>query len=256
MAAVEAETVTAVRHYTDTLFSFRLTRPASFRFRSGEFVMLGLEVDGKPLLRAYSVASPSWDETLEFYSIKVPGGPLTSRLERIQVGDTVLLGKKAVGTLVLDALLPGKRLYLLSTGTGIAPFASVIRDPETYERFDRVILTHTCREVAELTYGQELVQAIADDPLVGEFAAGKLVYYPSVTREPFERSGRITQLIDDGVMFRELGVPPFDPAHDRVMICGSIEMLADCKLRCEQAGLTEGSNARPAEFVVEKSFVG
>ena len=256
MAAVEPETVTEVRHYTDRLFAFRLTRPQSFRFRSGEFVMLGLEVDGKPLLRAYSVASPSWDETLEFFSIKVPDGPLTSRLQNIQVGDQVLLGKKATGTLVLDALLPGKRLYLLSTGTGIAPFASVIRDPETYERFDQVILTHTCREVAELKYGQDLVESIADDPLVGEFAAGKLVYYPSVTREPFERKGRITQLMDDGVIYDELGVPPLNPETDRVMICGSMEMLADCKDRCEAAGLTEGSNARPAEYLVEKAFAG
>jgi ferredoxin--NADP+ reductase len=256
MAAVEPETVTEVRHYTDRLFSFRLTRPQSFRFRSGEFVMLGLEVDGKPLLRAYSVASPSWDETLEFFSIKVPDGPLTSRLQNIKVGDEVLLGKKATGTLVLDALLPGKRLYLLSTGTGIAPFASVIRDPETYERFDQVILTHTCREVAELKYGQDLVESIAEDPLVGEFAAGKLTYYPSVTREDFERKGRITQLMDDGVIYAELGVPPLNPETDRVMICGSMEMLADCKTRCEAAGLTEGSNARPAEYVVEKAFAG
>jgi ferredoxin--NADP+ reductase len=256
MAAVEPETVTEVRHYTDRLFAFRLTRPQSFRFRSGEFVMLGLEVDGKPLLRAYSVASPSWDETLEFFSIKVPDGPLTSRLQNIQVGDQVLLGKKATGTLVLDALLPGKRLYLLSTGTGIAPFASVIRDPETYERFDQVILTHTCREVAELTYGKELVEGVANDPLVGEFAAGKLIYYPSVTREAFEREGRITQLMDDGVIYEELGVPPLNPETDRVMICGSMDMLADCKARCEQAGLTEGSNARPAEYVVEKAFAG
>lgn len=256
MAAVEPETVTEVRHYTDRLFAFRLTRPQSFRFRSGEFVMLGLEVDGKPLLRAYSVASPSWDETLEFFSIKVPDGPLTSRLQSIEVGDTVLLGKKATGTLVLDALLPGKRLYLLSTGTGIAPFASVIRDPETYERFDQVILTHTCREVAELKYGQDLVESIAEDPLVGEFACGKLVYYPSVTRDDFERKGRITQLMDDRVIYDELGVPPLNPETDRVMICGSMEMLADCKARCEAAGLTEGSNARPAEYVVEKAFAG
>lgn len=256
MAAVEPQTVTWVRHFTDRLFAFRVTRPASFRFRSGEFVMLGLPVDGKPLLRAYSVASPSWDETLEFYSIKVPDGPLTSRLQSIQVGDEILLGKKPVGTLVLDALLPGKRLYLLSTGTGIAPFASITRDPETYERYDQVILTHTCRDVAELTYGRELVESVASDPLVGEFAAGKLVYYPSITREAFERKGRITTLIDEGTIFEELGVPAWDPATDRVMICGSMEMIEDCKERCERAGLTEGSNARPAEYVVEKAFVG
>lgn len=256
MGAVTEQTVVSVRHYTDRLFAFRVTRPQSFRFRSGEFVMLGLPVDGKPLLRAYSVASPSWDEELEFFSIKVPDGPLTSRLQHIQAGDPLLLGTKAVGTLVLDALLPGKRLYLLSTGTGIAPFASIVRDPETYERFDQVILTHTCRQVAELEYGRELVETVRSDPLVGEFAGDKLVYYPSVTREDFERQGRITTLIDDGVIFDELGVPALNPETDRVMICGSMEMLEDCKTRCEQAGLTEGSNARPAEYVVEKAFVG
>ena len=256
MGAVSEETVQSVKHYTDRLFAFRVTRPQSFRFRSGEFVMLGLKVDGKPLLRAYSVASPSWDEELEFFSIKVPNGPLTSRLQHIQPGDPILLGTKAVGTLVLDALSPGKRLYLLSTGTGIAPFASIIRDPDTYERYEQVILTHTCREVAELAYGQELVAAVREDPLVGEFVGDKLVYYPSVTREPFERQGRITQLIDDGILYQELGVPPLNPETDRVMICGSMEMLEDCKARCETAGLTEGSNARPAEFVIEKAFVG
>ena len=256
MAAVTEQTVNAVRHYTDRLFSFPATRPQSFRSRSGEFVMLGLPVDGKPLLRAYSIASPSWDDTLEFFSIKVPDGPLTSRLQRIAVGDTVLLGTKSVGTLVLDALVPGKRLYLLSTGTGIAPFASIIRDPESYVRFEQVVLTHTCREVAELDYGRELVEAVATDPLVGEFANGKLVYYPSVTREAFVRTGRITQLIDEGVIFAELGVPPLNPETDRVMICGSMEMIEDCKLRCERAGLIEGSNARPAQYVVEKAFVG
>ncbi|MGJ3230887.1 MAG: ferredoxin--NADP reductase [Oceanicaulis sp.] len=256
MGAVSEQKVVSVRHYTDRLFAFRVTRPQSFRFRSGEFVMLGLTVDGKPLLRAYSVASPSWDEELEFFSIKVPDGPLTSRLCDIAPGDPILLGTKPVGTLVLDALTPGKRLYLLSTGTGIAPFASIIRDPETYEQFDQVILTHTCREVAELEYGRELVEAVAEDPLVGEFANGKLVYYPSVTREEFARTGRITQLIDEGTIFEELGVPALNPADDRVMICGSMEMIEDCKLRCERAGLTEGSNARPAEYVVEKAFVG
>lgn len=256
MAAVSEQMVTSVKHYTDRLFAFRVTRPQSFRFRSGEFVMLGLPVDGKPLLRAYSIASPSWDDTLEFFSIKVPDGPLTSRLQRIAVGDTVLLGTKSVGTLVLDALVPGKRLYLLSTGTGIAPFASIIRDPDSYVRFEQVVLTHTCREVAELDYGRELVEAVATDPLVGEFANGKLVYYPSVTREAFVRTGRITQLIDEGVIFAELGVPPLNPETDRVMICGSMEMIEDCKLRCERAGLIEGSNARPAQYVVEKAFVG
>lgn len=256
MAAVTHQTVLSVKHYTDRLFAFRITRPASFRFRSGEFVMLGLEVDGKPLLRAYSIASPSWDEELEFFSIKVPDGPLTSRLQEIQPGDEILLATKSVGTLVLDALMPGRRLYLLSTGTGVAPFASIVRDPETYEKFETVVLTHTTREAAELEYSRELIERVRNDPLVGEAAAGRLIYYPSCTRETFERQGRITRLIDDGTLFSDIGCPPFDPAEDRVMICGSIEMIASCRTRVEGAGLSEGSNARPGEFVVEKSFVG
>ncbi|MBI1360725.1 MAG: ferredoxin--NADP reductase [Alphaproteobacteria bacterium] len=250
------ETVLSVRHYTDRMFAFRITRPAAFRFRSGEFVMIGLEgANGKPLLRAYSIASPSWDDELEFFSIKVPDGPLTSRLQNIKPGDKVLLGRKSVGTLVHDALTPGKRLYLFSTGTGIAPFASIIRDPETYERFEQVILTHTCREAGELKYGQELVAALKDDPLVGEHS-GRLVHYTTVTREPWPNQNRITTCIESGQLFADLGVPPLDPATDRVMICGSLEMLADTKALVEKAGLIEGSNSSPAQFVVEKAFVG
>jgi ferredoxin--NADP+ reductase len=249
------ETVLAVRHYTDRMFAFRITRPSSFRFRSGEFVMIGLLVDGKPLLRAYSVASPSWDEELEFFSIKVADGPLTSRLQSIQPGDKVLLGRKTTGTLVLDALTPGKRLYLFSTGTGIAPFASVIRDPDTYARFEEVILTHTCREVGELAYGQDLVAGLKEDPLVGEHVH-RLRHYTTVTREPWPNQLRITDCIDSGQLFTDLGVPPLSPATDRVMICGSMAMLTDTRVRVERAGLKEGSNAQPAEFVVEKAFVG
>ncbi len=219
------ETVLSVRHYTDRMFAFRITRPAAFRFRSGEFVMIGLEgANGKPLLRAYSIASPSWDDELEFFSIKVPDGPLTSRLQNIKPGDKVLLGRKSVGTLVHDALTPGKRLYLFSTGTGIAPFASIIRDPETYERFEQVILTHTCREAGELKYGQDLVASLKDDPLVGEHF-GRLVHYTTVTREPWPNQNRITTCIENGLLFADLDVPPLDPATDRVMICGSLEML-------------------------------
>ena len=253
---VTAETVLSVRHFTDRLFQFRLTRPAAFRFRSGEFIMLGLMDGARPLLRAYSVASPAWDEGLDFYSIKVQDGPLTSRLQSIVAGDTVLLGKKPTGTLVLDALSPGRTLYMLSTGTGIAPFASLIREPEVYERFDKVVLTHSCRLVAELAYGQDLMATIADDPLVGEDAAEKLVYYPSVTREAFERQGRITTLIDTGQIFQELGLARFDPAVDRVMICGSMEMLNDLRERVEASGLVEGSNSRPGDYVYEKAFAG
>lgn len=255
-ANTHAETVTLVEHYTDRLFRFRITRPASLRFRSGEFVMIGLPNAERPVFRAYSIASPSWDDELEFFSIKVPDGPLTEHLQRIKVGDTVLMKKKPTGTLVLDALLPGKRVYMLSTGTGIAPFASLIRDPETYEKFEEVILTHTTREIAELRYGEDLVAAIKDDPLVSEFATGRLRHWTSVTREPYERSQRITTAIENGSFFADLGVAPFDPAHDRVMICGSMEMIADCKALCEKAGLTEGSNARPGEYVVERAFVG
>lgn len=252
------ETVLEVEHYTDRLFSFSITRPASFRFRSGEFVMIGLQKEGakKPILRAYSIASPSWDDKIEFFSIKVPDGPLTSELQKINKGDTVLLGKKPVGTLVLDALLPGKRLYMFSTGTGIAPFASLIRDPETYERYDEIILTHTCRQRSELSYGLRLVESLKDDPLVGEMIGDKLLHVTSLTREEYPLKGRITTLIKSGDLFTNAGTPPLNPAEDRVMICGSMDMINDTKALVETFGLTEGSNASPAEFVVEKSFVG
>ncbi len=252
--SVTEEDVLAVRHWTDELFSFRLSRPAAFRFRSGEFVMLGLMVDGKPLLRAYSIASPAWDDGLDFFSIKVQDGPLTSRLQHLKPGDRVLLGKKPTGTLVLDALLPGKRLYLLSTGTGIAPFASLIREPEAYEKFDQIILTHTCRNVADLAYGAELVDALVEDPLIGEMVGPKLTYYASTTREDFVHTGRITSLIESGQLFKDLDVPAFDPAVDRVMICGSMGMLQDTKKLVESHGFREGSNANPGDFVVEKAF--
>ncbi len=251
---VTQETTLAVRHWTDTLFSFRLTRPASFRFRSGEFVMIGLMVDDKPLLRAYSVASPAWDEALDFYSIKVQDGPLTSRLQKIKDGDPVLLGKKPTGTLVLDALIPGQTLYLFSTGTGIAPFASLIRDPETYEKFDKVVLTHTCRHAAELAYGVDLVAQAKQDPLVGEEVSAKLVHYTSCTREAHDHEGRITTLIENGQLFEDLGMPRLNPETDRVMICGSMAMLNDTKALAEGHGLTEGSNANPGTFVVERAF--
>lgn len=253
------ETVLSVEHYTDRLFSFSITRPASFRFRSGEFIMIGLpprEGEKRPILRAYSIASPAWDEKLDFYSIKVADGPLTSRLQKIKDGDKVLLGKKPVGTLVLDALLPGKRLYMFSTGTGIAPFASLIRDPETYERYDEIILTHTCREVAELEYGTRLVEECKNDPLVGEMMDGKLRHITSITREDYPLKGRITDLIKSGKLFEHAGVPKLNPETDRVMICGSMDMINDTKAICETFGLREGSNSKPAELVVEKSFVG
>lgn len=252
------ETVLTVEHYTDRLFSFTITRPAGFRFRSGEFVMIGLHPEGakKPIMRAYSIASPSWDETLEFYSIKVADGPLTSHLQKIKPGDKIILAKKSVGTLVLDALLPGKRLYMFSTGTGMAPFASVIRDPETYERYDQVILTHTCREAAELTYGVNLVKTMREDPLVSELIGDKLVHVTSLTREDHALKGRITTLMESGKLFEEIGVPPMNREVDRAMICGSMEMINDTKALLEKFGLNEGSNSKPADFVIEKAFVG
>jgi len=251
------ETVLAVAHYTDRLFRFRTTRPPSFRFRSGEFVMIGLlGDDGRPILRAYSIASPAWDEELEFYSIKVPDGPLTSRLAKIVPGDKVLLGRKPTGTLVLDALKPGGRLYMFSTGTGFAPFASLLRDPDTYARYAEVIVTHTCREVAELAYSDDLTAALADDPLVGEACWGKIRRVAATTREPSPLMGRITDLITSGRLFAHLNVPPLDPAHDRAMICGSMEMIQDTRALMLAAGLTEGSNNEPGDFVIEKAFAG
>ncbi|MEX4008278.1 ferredoxin--NADP reductase [Neoaquamicrobium sediminum] len=255
-AGVYAERVVSVRHYTDRLFSFRITRPQAFRFRSGEFVMIGLPNAEKPVFRAYSIASPAWDEEIEFFSIKVPDGPLTQHLQKIQPDDTVLMRQKSTGTLVLDALTPAKRLWMISTGTGIAPFASLMRDPETYEKFEQVILTHTCRDVAELVYGNDLAQGLVDDPLIGELAAGRFTHYATTTRENHPKMGRITTLIESGQLFTDLEVQPFDPAVDRVMICGSMDMIRDVKALVETFGLTEGANNKPAEFVVERAFVG
>ncbi len=255
-AGVFAETVLSVTHYTDRLFRFTMTRPQGFRFRSGEFAMIGLMVEGKPLYRAYSIASPAWADELEFFSIKVPDGPLTSHLQNIKPGDEVLMRKKPTGTLVLDALTPGRRLYMFSTGTGIAPFASLIRDPETYEKFEEVILTHTTRDVAELKYGFDLVEEIRNDEILSEVVGDKLRHYATVTREEFPFKGRITDLIENGKLFSDLGVPPLDPAIDRGMICGSSAMLKDTKALLEKAGLNEGANNNPAEFVIERAFVG
>ncbi|MEM7472550.1 MAG: ferredoxin--NADP reductase [Pseudomonadota bacterium] len=252
----DLQTVTSVTHWTDTLFSFRVSRPASLRFRSGEFVMIGLlKDDGRPLLRAYSIASPSWDDELEFYSIKVPDGPLTSRLQKIEAGDEIILRPKPVGTLVLDALLPGKRLWMICTGTGVAPFASLLRDPETYEAYDHVILAHTCRTKAELAYGAALTSALPDDPLIGELVGDKLRYYPTTTQEPSINEGRISDHIRSGLVFDALELPKWAPAEDRVMICGSMALNKDIMALCEDRGLSEGANSKPAEFVVEKAFV-
>ena len=257
----DAQTVLDVKHWTDRLFSFRVSRPQSLRFRSGEFVMIGLlKDDGKPLLRAYSIASPAWDDELEFYSIKVQDGPLTSRLQHIKSGDQIILRPKPVGTLVHDALLPGKRLWFFATGTGIAPFASLIREPQTYEDYDQIILTHTCREVAELEYGRQLVDQVKNDELMAELVGAenlqKLVYYPTTTREDSPKMGRITTLITDGTLFGDLDVTDFGPDKDRAMVCGSIGLNTDIKKILEAYGLREGANSEPAEYVVEKAFVG
>ncbi|MEB8386087.1 ferredoxin--NADP reductase [Rhodobacteraceae bacterium KMM 6894] len=265
-ALPDAQTVTAVTHWTDRLFSFRVTRPASLRFRSGEFVMIGLMGDpdpktGKqrPLLRAYSIASPSWDDELEFYSIKVQDGPLTSKLQHIQVGDEIILKPKPVGTLVHDALLPGKRLWLFATGTGFAPFASLLRDPQTYEDYDEIIVTHTCREVGELAYGAQLIDGIRSDDmlaeLIGEGFADKLRYYPTTTRENSPKMGRITDLMRSGEVFRDLDVPPLCPETDRAMICGNLAFNLELKDLFEDYGLREGANSAPREYVVEKAFL-
>ena len=259
----DAQTVTEVEHYTDSLFRFRVTRPASLRFRSGEFVMIGLMGNPhpetgkqKPLLRAYSIASPAWDDTLQFYSIKVDNGPLTNRLQHINVGDQVILKPKSVGTLVHDALTPANRIWFFSTGTGIAPFASLLREPETYERFDQVILTHTCRDVADLKFGKELIAQTKTDILVGEEAQQKLHYYPTTTRETSKKMGRITSLLEDGSLLVDLGVTDFNATNDRAMVCGSIDLNSDMKRILENYGLREGANSDPGDYVIEKAFVG
>jgi len=246
--------VFSIKHWTNKTFSFSCFRPKNFRFRSGEFVMIGLENNEKPLLRAYSIASPSWGEELEFYSIKVEDGPLTSRLQNLQEGDEIFLRPKPVGTLVLDALLPGRRLILFSTGTGIAPFASVIRDPETYEKFDEIILTHTCRYNQELDYGRSILKGIKDDEILQSFVDGKLMLISTSTRERSKNEGRITQWLKEGRFERETG-QPFSCDTDRVMICGSLEMLSEHKSFCEKLGMIEGANSKPGHFVIEKAFV-
>lgn len=249
------EHVTHVHHWTESLFSFRTSRDQSFRFDSGQFTMLGLEIDGKPLMRAYSLASATYEDELEFFSIKVPDGPLTSRLQHLKKGDAVLVGRKATGTLVHSNLLPGKRLYLLGTGTGLAPFLSVIKDPETYERYETVILVHGCRKVSELAYGEMITEGLPSDELVGEFVKKQLIYYPTVTREPFVNRGRITDLIASGRLFEDAKQPGLDREHDRIEICGSPEMVKDLRAYFVEQGFAEGSGSKPGHFVVEKAFV-
>ncbi|WP_439816136.1 ferredoxin--NADP reductase [Zavarzinia sp. CC-PAN008] len=254
MSNLITETVTSVKHYTDRLFSFTTTRDPTFRFRSGQFTMIGIQVDGKPLLRAYSIASAHYDEYLEFYSIKVENGPLTSRLKDIEVGHSVLVNRKATGTLVLDNLVDGRNLYFFSTGTGVAPFTSLIKDPEAYSRFDKVVLLHGCREVAELAYGEQLIAQLREDEFLGEMVRNQLVYYPTITREPFRNQGRLTDLVQSGKLYQDIGLPPIRKGEDCAMICGSPEMLKDTKQILLDLGMEEGNAGEPGDFVVEKAF--
>jgi ferredoxin/flavodoxin---NADP+ reductase len=255
MSAFHEERVLSVHHWTDRLFSFTTTRDTGLRFSNGHFTMIGLRVDGKPLLRAYSIVSPNYEEHLEFLSIKVQDGPLTSRLQHIQVGDSIIVGKKPTGTLLIDYLVPGKRLYMLSTGTGMAPFLSIIRDPDTYEKFEQVILVHGVRQVKELAYHDYLTTELPNHEFLGEMVTNQFKYYPTVTREPFKNQGRVTDLIENGKMAADLGLPALNAAEDRVMICGSPEMLRDLKAMMEARGLKEGSTTTPGDFVIERAFV-
>jgi len=254
VSAFNEERVLSVHHWTDRLFTFTTTRDPSLRFRNGHFTMIGLRVDGKPLLRAYSIVSANYEDHLEFLSIKVPDGAFTSRLQHIQVGDTIIVGRKPTGTLVIDYLLPGKRLYLLSTGTGLAPFMSIIRDPETYEKFEQVILVHGVRQVDELAYHDVLLEHLPKHEFLGELVTSKLRYYPTVTRQAYRNMGRVTELIESGKLFEDLGVPSFDPANDRIMICGSPGMLRDLKEMLEKRGFHEGNTSTPGDFVIERAF--
>lgn len=256
MAAVATEKVISVHHWNDTLFSFRTTRERGLRFENGHFIMIGLEVDGRPLLRAYSIASPNHEEYLEFFSIKVANGPLTSRLQKIEVGSDVLIGSKPTGTLVIRDLKPGKHLYLLSTGTGLAPFLSIVQDPETYERFEKVVLIHGVRYVSELAYAKFFTEDLPQHEFLGDMVKEKLIYYPTVTREPFRNQGRLTDLVESGKLFTDIGLPPFDPAIDRAMICGSPNMLADSSAMLDARGFKISPHTGVAgDYVIERAFV-
>lgn len=247
--------VLSVHHWTDRLFSFTTRREPTFRYQSGQFAMIGLEIDGKPLMRAYSMVSPHYEETLEFLSIKVPDGPLTSHLQNIKAGDSILVGRKASGTLLSQNLLPGKRLYLLGTGTGLAPFMSIVQDLDIYEKYEKVILVHGCRYVSELAYQERISNDLFNHEFLGELVSDRLVYFPTVTREPFVNQGRITDLLQKDAFFESLGVPAFNVDEDRFMLCGSPGMLADTVKILEAEGLVEGNMSRPGHYVIERAFV-
>jgi ferredoxin--NADP+ reductase len=254
MSNFNQEQVVSVRHWTDRLFSFRTTRNPSFRFRNGQFTMMGLETEGRPLLRAYSLVSANYEEELEFFSIKVPNGPLTSRLRHVREGDQVIVSRKATGTLVLDNLKPGRNLFLLGTGTGLAPLLSIIKDPETYERFERVVIVHGCRWIADLAYGDLIADGLPKDEFVGELLREKLDYYPTVTRESFRHNGRISLLLRSGKLAEDLDLPPINPNADRFMLCGSPAMLADISAILDQRGFDEGNHGEPGHYAIEKAF--
>ena len=254
MSAFSENRVLSVHHWTDRLFTFTTTRDTSLRFSNGHFTMIGLRVNDKPLLRAYSIVSPNYEEYLEFLSIKVPEGPLTSRLQHIKVGDTIIVGKKPTGTLLIDYLLPGKRLYLLSTGTGLAPFMSIIRDPATYEAFEQVVLVHGVRQADELAYHDLVADHLPRHEFLGDMIAKQLLYYPTVTRESYRNIGRITELMANGKIFTDLKLPPLNPVEDRVMLCGSPAMLKDLKHMLDTGGFNEGSTSKPGDFVIERAF--
>jgi ferredoxin--NADP+ reductase len=256
MAAFATEHVLSVHHWNDTLFSFTTTRDDALRFENGQFVMIGLQLEGKPLMRAYSIASANYEEQMEFFSIKVPNGPLTSRLQHLKVGDPLLVSRKPTGTLVLHDLLPGKHLYLLSTGTGLAPFMSIIKDPEAYERFEKIVLIHGVRHVNELAYADHIEKELPNNEFFGDEVRQKLIYYPTVTREPFRNQGRLTDLIENGKLFKDIGLPPLDPEHDRAMICGSPAMLADTSQLLDRRGFKVSPRiGEPGDYVIERAFV-
>jgi ferredoxin/flavodoxin---NADP+ reductase len=256
MAAIAPERVLSVRHWNESLFSFTTTRDPGLRFENGHFVMVGLEVDGRPLLRAYSIASPNHDDHLEFFSIKVQDGPLTSRLQRIQPGDSVLVSRKPTGTLVIHDLKPGKRLYLLATGTGLAPFLSLIRDPEVYERFEKIVLVHGVRSIDDLAYRSYLTEVLPQHEIFGPWVRKQLIYYPTATREPFVNNGRLTDLMQSGKLFEDIGLPPLDPTHDRAMLCGSPAMLKDTAALLDSRGFKVSPHIGAAgDYVIERAFV-
>lgn len=255
MASLNKETVLNIHHWTDNLFSFKTTRDAGFRFKNGHFTMMGLEVDDRPLLRAYSIVSANYEDELEFFSIKMSDGLLTSRLQNIKPGDEVVVSQKPTGTLTYDNLLPGKHLYLIGTGTGLAPFLSIIKDPDIYEHFDKIILAHGCRYVSELAYQKTIEDELPNDEYIGDLVKEKLIYYPAVTREPYRNSGRLTDLLQSEKLVEDVGLPPIDTDTDRFMICGSTGMLKDACAILNEKGFSETRGREVGNYVIERAFV-